>query len=75
MSSVIIHASNTETLDDYQSELLKVEADHLPKIQSWIDKRKFRISPNEKTLELTVGDLFKYSLDRQEKSDMEKIRE
>ena len=47
MSSIVVHASNTESLDDYSSEVLKVDADHIPKIQSWINKRKFNISPKE----------------------------
>lgn len=76
-SSIVLHASNTASLDDYTSELLKVESDHLPKIQSWINKRKFRITSNSEDnskMVLTVGDLFSYPLEKQDKSDMDKIR-
>jgi hypothetical protein len=80
-SNVKIHVTNNDTLDEYEGQSL-VNNDYMPKLQSWIQKKKFSCTENYRTghedhesiLELQV-DIFKFALRKIEKSDMEKIRE
>ena len=80
-SSVKIHVTNMDSLDEFEGVSM-VNNDYLPKLQSWINKKKYSCSENynaghmehESVLSLQV-DIFKFNLTRLEKSDMEKIKE
>ena len=84
-SNVRIHVTNNDTLDEYEGQSL-VNNDYMPKLQSWIQKKKFSCTENYRTgahtghedhesvLELQV-DIFKFGLKKIEKSDMDKIKE
>jgi hypothetical protein len=58
----MIQASDPTTLDDYSTEALQIDAEHVPKLQSWIKKHKYRIQADQKKIEMKVGDLFDYTL-------------
>jgi hypothetical protein len=68
---------DNQNLDEYKSQQFPVDSDHLPKINRWISRRKFNITPSENADELllNLGDLFNYQLKKEEKTDMQKIRE
>ena len=63
-SQAVLRANNAESLEDYQSQPLKIDSEHIPKIQRWINKRKFKITEKDHVLEINVGDLFSYELER-----------
>jgi hypothetical protein len=82
---VKIHVTNLDTLDEFEGNDL-VNTDYLPKLQSWIQKKKYACNENYKTgpstgheedesiLQLQV-DIFNFGLRKIEKSDMDKIKE
>ena len=60
-ATAMIQASNPQTLNDYSTAPLQMDADHLPKIRSWIQKQKYTIDEsNTDSLGLTVGGLFNF---------------
>lgn len=71
----MITLKNTETLDEYVKRA-HIEIDAVPKIQKWINKRKFNVdetSCNE--LKLSIDKTFEFKLNKSTKSDAELIRE
>lgn len=84
-SSVKIHVTNMDSLDEYEGISL-VNNDYMPKLQSWIQKKKYSCTENyhtgaatghedhESILSLQV-DIFKFMLKKLDKSDMDKIKE
>ena len=76
-ATAMIQASNPHTLNDYSTAPLEVDADHLPKLRSWIHKQKYTIDDSnaDNTLDLTVGGLFNYQLVKKPKSNLDKIKE
>lgn len=78
-SKVKIHVTNLETLDEFEGNHA-INTDYLPKLQSWINKKKYQCleqyptADDDLLLQLQV-DIFKFMLKKIEKSDMEKIKE
>lgn len=73
--NILITLKNTETLDEYVKRT-HIDIDAVPKIQKWINKRKFCVdetSCNE--LKLSIDKTFEFKLHKSLKSDAELIRE
>lgn len=82
-SNVKIHVTNLDSLDEYEG-VSTVNNDYLPKLQSWVNKKKYSCTEkyseygqqveSDDLLQLQV-DIFKFWLKKIDKSDMEKIKE
>ena len=70
-----ICAHNPETLNEYKC-VASLDTDHIPKLQSYVRKNKFNITErSEDLIDLCIGNLFNYQLQKQQKTELNKIKE
>ena len=62
--NVMVTAKNTDTLEEY-SKREYVHPDYIPKIQYWLEKRKYDCEETSPfSLHLSIDNLFDFNLDK-----------
>ena len=71
----MITAKNTDTLEEFAIKNF-IEPDYLPKIQQWLEKKKFTCEETTPlNLRLSIDKLFDIDLEKTNRSDAETIRD
>jgi hypothetical protein len=63
-----------DTLQQFNNQA-HLDFDYIPKMQKWIDQKKFTCTEELDDLHLQVGSLFTFTLPKSTKSDAELVRE
>lgn len=77
LSKLHLRIVDTKTLDEFEGSA-DFSADHFGKLQQWISKKRFHVSPGESgddQARMEVGDMFEFGLAKKPKSDLVKIQE
>ena len=72
--NIELTVKNVDTLQQFTNQA-HFDLDYIPKLQKWIDQKKFRCDEEMEDLQLQIGAIFSFTLPKSTKSDAELVRE
>lgn len=72
--NIELTVKNVDTLQQFTNKA-HLDTDYIPKLQKWIDKKRYTCDEEMDDVQLQIGQLFTFTLPKSTKSDEELVRE
>ena len=72
--NIELTVKNTDTLQQFSNQCY-LDLDYMGKLQKWIARKKFTCDEDLNDVQLSIGNLFSFTLPQSTKSDAEIVRE